>query len=343
MDRRTFLQQGSLALATFPLLSSNTSEPENPVFGHNDKRYTWQKNWPVSSQSLPQVRDCHEMVFTEKKEIVLLTNDTRNNVLFFQKDGRFLRSWGSEFPGGHGLTLAGSGKDAFFLITDTERHQVFQTTLDGRHIRHWECPLESGKYNDCSQFVPTETAVADNGDFYVADGYGLQYILHYGADGTLKNIFGGRGEGEASLDNAHGICVDKRQGTPTLLVTDRNRCCFKRFSLDGMYLETISLPGANVCRPVISGDFLYAAVLTSGNTGNANSGFVIILDQKNEPVSLIAGATPMKKDGQWLPMYQTVDLFRHPHDVLVDDDQNLYVCQWNSRQVLPYKFIPYGA
>jgi peptidylamidoglycolate lyase len=341
MERRSFLQQSAGLLASMAAGPAFLSFSGDPVFGHNDKKYTWQQPWPLSSSALPTVKDCHEMVITDKKELILLTNDTRNNVLVFNKDGRILRTWGHEFPGGHGLTLGGAGSDAFLLITDTDRHQVIKTTLDGKTIQTWNYPAESGKYTDQTQFVPTETAVTKDGNMYVADGYGLQFIMHYGPDGKLKNVFGGKGQTDDSLDNAHGICIDDRSGTPTLLVTDRNRCCFKRFTLEGKYLETIHLPGANVCRPVISGDYLYAAVLTSDNTGNANTGFVLILNKNNEPVSLIGGATPKKEQGRWLPMYQTVQLFRHPHDVCVDDEGNLYVCQWNSGNVLPYKFIPH--
>jgi peptidylamidoglycolate lyase len=213
--------------------------------------------------------------------------------------------------------------------------------LDGKIIQTWDYPLESGKYQHEKSFVPTETAVTKDGDIYVADGYGEQYIIHYGADGKLKNIFGGRCTEPKHLDNAHGICIDARREIPTLIITDRNRCCFKRYSLNGTYLETISLPGANVCRPVIQGDYLYAAVLTSGNTANAETGFVIILDQDNKLISAPGGSTPAYDGPVCKESYQTVQLFKHPHDVLVDDEGNLYVCQWNSGQVLPYKFTPY--
>src|SRR3546814_18224927 len=70
--------------------------------------------------------------------------------------------------------------------------------------------------------------------FYLADGYGQQHVMQYDYNGKLKAHFGGRGDGDAHLDNAHGICVDYRgEGDPTLLVTDRTRCCFKRFSMEG--------------------------------------------------------------------------------------------------------------
>lgn len=340
MHRRTFLTQSTTILATLPWLSLPL-DVSKPVFGHQNKKYTWDKDWLTGNPTLPGVKDCHEMVFTANKEIILLTNDTRNNFIKMSKSGKILSTYGNEFPGGHGLTISGVKGDEFLLVTDTDRHQFYKTTLDGKIVQTWDFPAESEKYQNKASFVPTETAVTKDGDIYVADGYGEQYIIHYGADGKLKNIFGGRGPELKHLDNAHGICIDTRRETPTLIVTDRNRCCFKRYSLDGNYMETISLPGANVCRPVIQGDYLYAAVLTSGSTGNAETGFVIILDQDNKLISAPGGATPKYDGNVCKESYQTTKLFKHPHDVLVDDEGSLYVCQWNSGQVLPYKFMPY--
>lgn len=339
MHRRTFLSQTSTLCAALPFISP--LDMSKPIFGHNEKKYTWDKNWLYGNANLPKVKDCHEMVFTGDKDIILLTNDTRNNFIRMSKSGKIKAHYGNEFPGGHGLTIGGVKGDDFLLVTDTDRHQFFKTTLDGKIIKTWNYPRESEKYQNESEFIPTETAVTSNGEIYVADGYGAQYISHYDKDGKLKNVFGGRGLEEKHLDNAHGICIDTRNSTPTLIITDRNRCCFKRFSIDGKYLETISLPGANVCRPVIKGDYLYAAVLTSGSTGNAETGFVIILDKDNKLISAPGGSTPAYDGKMCKESYQTVQLFKHPHDVLVDDEGSLYVCQWNSGQVLPYKFTPY--
>ena len=93
-----------------------------------------------------------------------------------------------------------------------------------------DVPLETGVYEKKEAFVPTETTVLDNGDFYIADGYGSQYVIQYDEKGKIKNYFGGKGDTTANLDNAHGITIDRRQGDMTLLVTDRTRNCFKRFS-----------------------------------------------------------------------------------------------------------------
>jgi hypothetical protein len=192
-----------------------------PIFGHNEKKYTWDKNWLYGNANLPKVKDCHEMVFTGDKDIILLTNDTRNNFIRMSKSGKIKAHYGNEFPGGHGLTIGGVKGDEFLLVTDTDRHQFFKTTLDGKIIKTWNYPRESEKYQNESEFVPTETAVTSNGEIYVADGYGAQYISHYDKDGKLKNVFGGRGLAEKHLDNAHGICIDTRNSTPTLIITDR--------------------------------------------------------------------------------------------------------------------------
>jgi sugar lactone lactonase YvrE len=121
------------------------------------------------------------------------------------------------------------------------------------------------------------------------------------------------------------------------LVTDRTRNCFKRFTKDGNLIEVIHLPGACVCRPVIHGEHLYAAVLRSPDLSAEGTGFVTILDKDNKVVSNIGGSEPMYESGALQPMHQTEKIFVHPHDVCVDRDENLYVAQWASGKVYPYK------
>lgn len=338
MNRKSFLQQAGLVTGGILLMKDIYAKPKGPVFGHNGMSYRMDNEWGKLNPEKYPVKDCHEMVQDKKGRIILLTNETKNNILVYSKKGKLLESWGHEFPGAHGLTLQKANGEEFLFITDTNRHQVFKTTMDGKILMTIDYPAETGVYSKKEAFVPTETTVLDNGDFYIADGYGSQYIMHYDSNGKLKHFFGGKGEGPQHLDNAHGITVDKRNGTPVLLITDRTRNCFKRYSFDGTYLDTIALPGACVCRPVISGDHLYAAVLRSPDLTATGTGFVTILDKDNKVVSNIGGTAPVYKDGQLQPMAQAEKIFVHPHDVCVDDDHNLYVAQWASGKVYPYKF-----
>ena len=343
MKRRQFIIQSGAAAMCSALPFSWIKEKEEPVYGHNNKKYKWDEKWTLYDEKTgkaPNVKDCHEMVCLRNGEMILLTNHPENNIIRFNPDGKVTFSGCQSFPGAHGLTLGYENEEPFLVITDTDLHKVFITDLEGNIKKTFSAPIDGVKYLSDKEFVPTETTIADNGDIYIADGYGKQYILHYNSEGELLNIFGGRGDKDENLDNAHGICVDRRSTTPQLIVTDRNKCCFKRFSLDGQYLSTIPLPGANVCRPVIDDRHLYAAVLTTNHTGNANTGFVVILDEKDRLISCVGGSIPEYKNNVPVPSYQTVRLFKHPHDVMIDQQGNLYVCQWNSGQVLPYKFIP---
>ena len=193
MKRKTFIKKSITTAGGLLILQNIFAEPKGKVYGHNNKKYRLDIDWgKLDSQSHP-VNDCHEMVQDSKGRIMLLTNETKNNVLIYSKSGRLLDYWGTEFPGAHGLTIQKNGKEDFLFITDTQLHQVYKTTSGGKKLITIDAPMEAGIYKSKEAFVPTETTVLDNGEFYVADGYGAQYILHYDAEGKLKNYFGGRG------------------------------------------------------------------------------------------------------------------------------------------------------
>jgi peptidylamidoglycolate lyase len=62
----------------------------------------------------------------------MLTNETQNNILVYNKDGQLIvNSWGTTYPGAHGLTLSDENGEEFLYLTDTVRHQVIKTTLKG--------------------------------------------------------------------------------------------------------------------------------------------------------------------------------------------------------------------
>ncbi len=340
MKRREFISHttiASLGLSAMPALLT-PKNPENLILGQGSHRYQLDTGWGKLNPEQYPVKDCHEMVEDSQGRILLLTNHTKNNVLIYDKSGKLLGSWGTEYPGAHGLTLSKENGEDFLFISDNDRHQVIKTTLDGKVVMTLDYPSESGHYQKAEEYIPTEVAIGHNGDIYVADGYGQQWITQYNHKGEYIRSFGGRGNESHNLQNAHGICLDIRKpDQPCLIVSAREQNAFKRYSLSGEYLETIPLPGAYVCRPVIHGKHLYAAVLKSRAYTDDPSGFVTILDENNRVISNLAGSTPGYEGNQAQEMYQTIKVFHYPHDVCVDSDENLYVAQWNSGHVYPYK------
>ncbi len=345
MNRRTFTKYsfsclaGSAIFPSFHFPNYKEQKYQDLIIGHNDFKYKINLNWGALNASYYPVNDCHEMVQDAKGRIILLTNHTKNNVIVYDKSGKLIEVWGTEYPGAHGLTLNNENGEDFLYISDNSRHEVIKTTLDGKVVLTLPYPADSGKYKNADQYIPTETAIAPNGDIYISDGYGLQYILHYNSKGELLNVFGGKGSEEKHFDNAHGICIDKRSGNPTLLITARQQNKFKRFSLNGELLDVIHLPGAYICRPVIHGENIYTATIWSGKDKLPNTGFISILNKDDKLISAPGGSTPEYEDGKLSPMYQAIKIFNHPHDVCVDKDENLYVAQWNSGKTYPIKLI----
>ncbi len=164
-------------------------------------------------------------------------------MIIYDKKGKLLETWGTEYPGAHGLTLFNENGTEVLFICDNNRHQVIKTTLSGRVLMVLNYPKETGRYEKEDEYVPTETAIAANGDIYVADGYGKDFVTQYDSSGKYIRHFGGRGDKDENLLNAHGICIDHRdKNNPTLIVTSRQQNAFKRYTMEGVYINTIPLP-----------------------------------------------------------------------------------------------------
>ncbi len=337
MNRRQHIKKTTFAgIAIF--IPKFISRPTDLIIGHNGFKYKVDTNWGNLDPLKVPVTDCHEMVQDKKGRIILLTNNVKNNLIYYNTSGKLLKTVQHDFPGAHGLTLSDEGGDEFLYVTDTNKNTVYKLSIEGKLVMALSFPQDSGKYKSESEYMPTETAISSNGDIYVADGYGNQNIVHYDSKGNIKNIFGGRGEGDDQFLNAHGIAIDSRDGHEKLLITARMKNELKYFDLNGNYKSTIKLPGAFICRPVVNKDNVYLATIWT-NKGESNSGVITILDSKNQVVSQPGAVKPEYNYNILSSSRQGIQLFKHPHDICVDKDENLYVAQWNAGKVYPYKLI----
>ncbi|MEZ4992086.1 MAG: 6-bladed beta-propeller [Saprospiraceae bacterium] len=344
MNRKDFLKKAAVLSAApliMPHFNIGKAKPKlsEEVIGHGKFKYRVHLHWGDLDPSKRPVKNCHEMVMDSKGRLIMVGDETKNNILIYDKSGKLLDFWGTSFEGGHGLTLWNAGGEEFLFICDTTG-SVVKTTLDGKELLRLEHPSKYGALDADQPFRPTETTIGPNGDIYVADGYASNFVYQFTQAGEFIRKFGGQGDEDDQFQTCHGVCIDNRSGNPTLLVTSRSHNAFKRFTLDGTYLETIFLPGAFVCRPVIDDDNLYAGVCWSRLkylNRTPDSGFVTILDKDNKVVSNPGGTAPKYRKGELQVMVQDQPIFKHCHDVCIDEDKNIYICQWNASQTYPVK------
>jgi len=109
--------------------------------------------------------------------------------------------------------------------------------------------------------------------------------------------------------------------------------------LAGELLEVLNLPGGNPNLIVPFGDLTVIPYLkgNAGMKGQPDNGFISILDKDHKILSKLAAPAPVYTDGKLASLGSNTKLFTYPHGILIDDQQSIYVAQWNSGKTYPIK------
>jgi hypothetical protein len=336
MNRRAFLRT-TAAAAGGTLVSARAAEPHG-VLGQGDFRYKVVPGWGVLNAETP-VNNCHGIVSDREGHIILLTDHVKNNVIVYDKQGRLVHKWGTIFPGAHGLSIVVEGSREVLYITDLNTHKVVKATLDGEVLNEWGWPAATGKYAREDDYRPSWTLHLPGGGFFVLDGYGRDYIVQYAADGSFQKILGGA-EGGIAHWGPHGGMVDARDPAQlSLLIAMSDQQHLLRLSPAGEKLARTELPGGNPRQIRLHKNHFYCAHLADNWPKDRESrGFISVLDADLRVISNIAGTPPeYDAEGKLQAMRHQEELFQHPHDLVLDDEDSVYVAQFASGQSYPIK------
>ncbi|MCA9322479.1 MAG: hypothetical protein KDB53_17180 [Planctomycetes bacterium] len=304
-------------------ISAQAQEPRPIVLGEGPHRYAWSLDWPRFEADFA-LGNTHGCIVVDHQGRIYVNTDTEHSVCIFEANGKLVGTWGKAFKGGlHGMTLVKEGDEEFLYLAHTGRHEVLKTTLGGEVIWSLGYPKESGHYEDENAFRPTAVAVAPNGDFYVADGYGRSWIHHYRKDRSYVRSFGGPGKEPGQLQTPHGIFCDQRGDTPVLIVADRENHRLQRFSVEGKHLSVHEGHLRRPCNVYPVGKDLAVADL---------AGRVTILDEKLDLVTHLGDQPDVAlraRNGVPRDRWKNGE-FLAPHSVAADRDGHLYVMDWNA-------------
>jgi DNA-binding beta-propeller fold protein YncE len=246
----------------------------------------------------------------------------KHAIAVFDRNGRFITSWGERFAGGgHGLDLRKEGGREYLYHCDTAHRQVVKTTLDGTVVWEMGAPAEAGVYFTGSKeqpFIPTNVAFSPNGDFYVTDGYGSDWIHQFDVRCNYIRTFGGKGREPGKVLNAHGIWLDDRGKEPFLVVADRANSRMQYFTLDGKHVKFATEGMRQPCHFHIRHDEMLVPDLRSVLT---------IVDRDNRVVVQLGDGAPSN-----LRCHPRQDFipgkFIHPHAAKFLHNGDILVVEW---------------
>ncbi len=242
-------------------------------------------------------------------------------------DGTF-KKYVPNIPGtAHGFVIHSENGEDIIYAAILGQSKVMKCKTDGTLLL--EIPA-SAFPQDKGKLKLTSVDVGPNGDIYVVDGYGKDWIFVFDKDGKYKTVFGGRGE-PAKLSNAHKIFIDPRYEPARILVCDRGNNRLIHLNLDGSVIGVHV--GEGLRRPSSAsfyGD--YVCVAEIGLDKDKTGGRVSVYDKEGKQVAALAANpnlgqsnTPKVEPKDWKD-----DIATSPHGITFDAQGNILETEWNN-------------
>ena len=244
-------------------------------------------------------------------------------LIIHNKTGELLSSWGGGiFVMPHGLTTDNENN---IWVTDIGLHQVFKFTHDGQLL------LKLGEAgipgNDSLHFnKPTDIAIANDGSFFVSDGYGNSRIMKFSPQGKFLFEWGSKGMQQGAFDIPHGLCILNNQ----LYVADRENARIQVFDLNGTFIRELNtVSDADIC--ALTADTLKNKLYTVDDLNfmklKHRGSDIIVSDTIGIALNRFGRSNGTQDQPCWF------------HDIAIDNEQNIFVGDILNNQILKFERI----
>ena len=235
-------------------------------------------------------------------------------------DGKFLRYVPNTPSSLHGFIIRKEDGQDIIYAAVLGQSKVLKLKTDGTVLL--EIP-KSAFPADKGDLKLTGLDVAPNGDIYVVDGYGKDWIFVFDKAGTFKTVFGGRGE-PLKLSNTHKLFIDPRFEPARLFLCDRGNNRIMHLALDGSLIGIIC--DKDMRRPSSAsfhGDYVCIAEI---------AGRVSVFDKEGKQIAKLGTNdtqgqtnTPNVEPKDWKD-----DVVTSPHGITFDGKGNIFETEWNK-------------
>ena len=250
---------------------------------------------------------------------------SKNTILELDNEsGKIINSWGANyFIMPHGLTV---DKQNNIWLTDVGLHQIFKFSHAGKLLMKLGAAKVPG--NDSLHFnLPTDIAVADDGTFYVSDGYGNSRVVKFSATGKYIKAWGTYGKMPGQFIIPHGIAIDQKN---IIYVADRQNNRIQLFDTAGNFLKEIKNDVQVEQLPSIAidkADRLFAIDYdpTKKMDSTAKGSTILEFDPSQNVKNHFAANGSANRITSWF------------HDLAIDSKGNIYVGDITGLKVLKFK------
>lgn len=221
-----------------------TSAGEAVRVGSGKFTYEVVPQWPLNIEGIN--KEVAGVAVNSRDEVHVLTRSA-HPLLIFDRDGRFLRSWGEGlFTNTHGIFIA---PDDTVFIADNGDHTVRKFSPKGELLLELGTkgqPSDSG-YTGNADFrttkrgappfnEPTNVAIGPGGEIFISDGYGNARIHVFSGDGKLTRWWGEPGNEPGHFNTPHSVFIGPTDNR--VYVADRENDRVQVFDTQGSLLAT---------------------------------------------------------------------------------------------------------
>lgn len=299
----------------------------------------WVRLPDIKSQPVNQHGDVQ---ISSKGEVYVSTMDPKAGIMVFSQDGKLLRSLEGVPNDFHGFVIRQRDGGEFIYGPRLNEQTIVKLTLDGKKILEIPASAIPDKYKteigatmkkggkevpnpDAGKRVLRMTGidVAANGDIFVTDGYGQDYIHRFDKTGKYIKSFGGRKVTPYNFNSIHKIAIDTRFSPERIIALDRENRRILHLSLDG---DILGIVASDMLRPsgvAIRGEYAAIAEISGRVTLLDKAGKAVVHFGTNSDTTQINHNKT--EPAKWKP-----GLVNSPHGITFNEKGDIFVSEYSQ-------------